>query len=378
MAVTPAQPDRAAPDAAQARLVVVKVGSGVIAPGGSLDRSTLQSIASQIARARAAGSRVAIVSSGAVACGMPALGLTAMPTRIVEKQAAAAIGQAILIRAWDEALDPARTSVAQVLLTAADLDDRARFLNARHTLETLLARGIVPIINENDSVALDEIRFGDNDRLSALAAMCIGAGHLVILSVAPGLTDAAGTVIPSVTDIPAARAHVRHEHSGTGIGGMSTKLDAAELATSAGIRVTIAPGREPAALSRVLADERLGTDFPPRTPAAPGRKRWLGATTHPAGTITIDAGAAAALTDRGASLLPKGITAVAGPFARGAPVRIATAAGNEIARGLAAYSSDELRAIMGKHANDIEGVLGYAYCDEAVHRDDLVLTSALQ
>ncbi len=374
MAVAPTQPDAPrADEPASSRLIVVKIGSGVIAPGGSLDRPVLLDLAAQIARARAAGSRVAIVSSGAVACGMPALGLAAMPTRIVEKQAAAAIGQAILIRAWDEALDPARTSVAQVLLTAADLDDRARFLNARHTLETLLARGIVPIINENDSVALDEIRFGDNDRLSALAAMCIGADRLVILSVAPGLTDAAGAVVPSVADIAAARAHVRGERSGTGIGGMATKLDAADLATGAGIRVTIAPGREPAALSRVLAGEPLGTDFPPRAPAAPGRKRWLGATTHPAGTITIDAGAATALTRRGASLLPKGITAVTGPFARGAPIRIEGPSGEVVARGLAAYSSDELHAIMGRRASDIEGVLGYAYCDEAVHRDDLVL-----
>lgn len=364
-------PDRS-PD--RPSLLVVKIGSGVIAPAGTLDRPVLMDLAAQIARARAAGHRVVLVSSGAVACGMSALGLAAMPTHIVEKQAAAAVGQAILIRAWDEALDPARTAVAQVLLTAADLDDRARFLNARRTLEALLDRGIVPIVNENDSVAFDEIRFGDNDRLSALAALCVNADQLVILSVADGLRDRAGGIVPEVTDLAAARELVRDERSTTGIGGMATKLDAADLALSAGIAVAIAPGREPAALTRVLAGDSIGTRFPPRGPAAAGRKRWIGATTHAAGSITIDAGATAAITQRGASLLPKGITAVRGPFARGAPVRILDEHHAEIARGLAAYSSDELQQIRGRRAVEIEGILGYAYCDEAVHRDDLVLT----
>ncbi|MEO0716610.1 MAG: glutamate 5-kinase, partial [Planctomycetota bacterium] len=234
---------------AASRLIVVKIGSGVIAPGGSLDRPVLLDLAAQVARARAAGSRVAIVSSGAVACGMPALGLTTMPTRIVEKQAAAAIGQAILIRAWDEALDPARTSVAQVLLTAADLDDRARFLNARHTLETLLARGIVPIINEKDTVATDEIRFGDNDRLAARVALMAGADMLVLLSDVDGLYSAnpredAGArrldVVEAVTpEIEAMASGVGTEGAS---GGMVTKLMAAKTATKGGCAMAICRG----------------------------------------------------------------------------------------------------------------------------------------
>ena len=356
------------------RLIVVKIGSAVIAPGGRLDRPVLLDLAAQVARTRDAGVRIVVVSSGAVACGRSALALDVMPERIVQKQAAAAVGQAILIRAWDEALDPTRTAVAQVLLTAEDLDHRTRFLNARHTLEALLDAGIVPIVNENDSVSFEEIRLGDNDRLSALTALCVGADRLVILSTAPGLKDSSGAVVPVVGDVAAARAHITPDRSATGVGGMATKLDAAELAASAGVRVTIAPGREPGVLTRLLAGEAIGTDFPARAPTDGARKRWLGATTHPRGSITIDAGAALALTTRNASLLPKGITGVSGPFAQGAPIRIVSPDGREIARGLASYTSDEIAAIKGHKADQIQSILGYTYCDEVVHRDDLVLT----
>ncbi|MEZ6242176.1 MAG: glutamate 5-kinase [Phycisphaerales bacterium] len=357
--------------------IVVKVGSGVVAPAGRLDPVAVATIAREIAAARDRGTRVVLVSSGAVAAGFRDLGLGAMPRSIREKQAAAAVGQPRLLAAYADAMRAHELVPAQVLLTSDDFDHRQRFLNARHTLETLLEHGLVPIINENDSVAFDEIRLGDNDRLSALVASAIDADLLVLLSVAPGVVDkSTGKVIPEITDTDAARAHIDVATSDTGTGGMATKLDAADIAIGHAVPVVIAPGR-PAdgadPLTPILDGQPVGTRFPvppdARGPAA--RKSWIAFSTQTRGAIVIDEGAARALREKGASLLPKGVVGVEGRFDVGAPVEIRTEGGALVARGLATYASHELERVKGKRSDEIESVLGYAYAPEAVHRDDM-------
>ncbi len=360
-----------------ARRIVVKVGSGVVAPGGRLDPDAVATIARELAAARARGCSVVLVSSGAVAAGFRDLGLDAMPGSIREKQAAAAVGQPRLLAAYADALRGYDLVPAQVLLTADDFDHRQRFLNARHTIETLLERGLVPIINENDSVAFDEIRLGDNDRLSALVASAIGADLLVLLSVAPGVVDrTTRNVIPEIADTDAARAHIDAATSDTGTGGMATKLDAAAIALEHAVPVVIAPGRPEAGadpLSPVLDGEPVGTRFPvaadTRGPGA--RKSWIAFSTQTRGAIIIDDGAARALRGQGASLLPKGIVGVEGRFDVGAAVEIRSEGGALVARGLSTYASHELERLRGKRSDEIEAVLGYAYAPEAVHRDDM-------
>jgi glutamate 5-kinase len=357
--------------------LVVKVGSAVLAPSGVLEPARVRRIAEDLARL-APNVSIVIVSSGAVASGFAALGLDAPPKAIMLKQAAAAVGQSRLMNAWSEAFTPARRIVAQVLLTADDLDDRARHLNARSTLGALLERGIIPIINENDSVSFAEIKLGDNDRLSALVAGLVEADRLIILSTARGLYEGgdAKKIIPVVEDLDAARTHVRAGMSSVGTGGMSTKLDAVATAAAAGVPTHIAPGDEPAIVSRVLAGERVGTEF--RLPArgVRARKRWIGFAARARGAITVDAGAQEAITRRGASLLPKGIVSVTGNFHAGAIVDVRTGTDAPFARGRVAYAADEIRLIAGKRADQIESVLGFFYRDEVIHRDDLTLLRA--
>lgn len=362
---------------AGARRVVVKLGSAVVAPGGELDPARLRALAADIAAWRARGREAVVVTSGAVASGFRALGLSAMPRAIVQKQAAAAIGQQRLMGAWAEAFGSAGVTVAQVLLTADDLDSRERQLNARNTLGELLGAGVVPIINENDSVSYAEIKVGDNDRLSALVAGLVDAQALVILSSVRGVYAGKGSgagevVVPVFESAAAAREHVRGEVSGVGTGGMATKIDAAEIATDAGAHVVIAPGAEAGVVGRVLAGEALGTHFPPRAKVRGGRRRWIGHASRVRGRLTIDAGAAAAITTRGASLLPGGISHVEGHFPANAVVEIIGPAG-AIARGLCAYDADEVRAIRGKRSDQIEAVLGYCLREEVVHRNDMVV-----
>jgi len=355
--------------------IVLKVGSGVVAPGGRLDESAVARVAGAITSARSRGCRVVLVSSGAVAAGFRELGLDAMPHVIREKQAAAAVGQPRLLTAYADALKPAGIVPAQVLLTADDFDHRERFLNARHTIETLLNRGLLPIINENDSVAFEEIRLGDNDRLSALVASALGVDLLVLLSVAPGLLDlASGELIPEVAEIDTARANIDGSSSDTGTGGMSTKLDAAAIAIEHAVPVVIAPGLgsdDP--LAPILDGAAVGTRFPvpPEKRGLGARKSWIGFSTQTRGAIIVDDGAARALRERGASLLPKGVTAVEGRFDIGAPVEIRTAGGDAVARGLTTYASHELERLVGRRSDEIESTLGYAYAPEAVHRDDM-------
>lgn len=354
---------------ADRRLIVVKIGSGVVAPNGALDRERLTLLALDVAEAVRSGARVVIVSSGAVAAGLDRLGLSAMPAAIVQKQAAAAVGQSRLVGAWAQAFEAFGIGVAQVLLTADDLDHRDRFLNARRTLEALLDAGVVPIVNENDSVAFDEIRFGDNDRLSALVASLLDADLLVLLSVVDGLQDADGVVVPELESIDAARALVREDRSSTGVGGMGTKLDAAAIASASGTEAVIASGTRRGVVSAVLNGRRLGTRVR-SAGGAPARKRWLAAAARPRGIVRVDNGAARALAS-GASLLPAGVTAIEGAFRVGELVAVVDAEGNELARGLTAYASDDAAAIAGKKSNEIEATLGYVYAEELIHREDM-------
>ncbi len=365
------------------RLAVVKVGSAVVAPGGVLDGSVIDRLAGEIASARAGGTSVVLVSSGAVACGLEGMGLRRMPAKISDRQAAAAVGQPLLMRAWSEALAARGVRAAQVLLTAEDVDFRARFLNAHRTLGTLLGRGVVPIINENDSVSFDEIKLGDNDRLAALAAGLVGADLLVMLSNVDGLRACGGTgaLVREVDDIDAARAHVSGVRSSTGTGGMATKLDAAETAGRMGVPSVIAPGCAEGVLRAVFSGAPVGTRFAVSGGrGATRRKRWIAHSIRTRGVLTVDGGAARALRERGASLLPGGIVGVdsaePGGFGIGSAVDVRTRAGETIARGLVSYRADEIVRIMGKRSEEIEGILGYTYCDEVIHRDDLILTEA--
>lgn len=362
--------------------MTVKIGSAVIAPGGRLDQAVVNRLAGEIAGLMQRGTRVVVVSSGAVACGLSALGLREMPTRIADRQAAAAAGQPRLMRAWSEAFDGLGLQAAQVLLTADDVEHRVRFVNARRTIETLLNAGVVPIINENDSVAFDEIKLGDNDRLSALTAGLAGATLLVILSKAPGLCRGGpgGAVIPVLESVDAAREHVTSEKTTTGIGGMGTKLDAAAMASRMGIDTIIAPGQTPMVLSAAAAGLPVGTLVRgARGSGAAARKHWIGHATRVRGTLAIDEGARRAVTERGASLLPKGVLGVTAAepigFGIGSAVEM-TCDGVPVARGLVSYRSDEIARIIGRRSDEISSVLGYAYCDEVVHRDNLIVLEA--
>ncbi|MFA6043682.1 MAG: glutamate 5-kinase [Phycisphaerales bacterium] len=352
----------------------MKLGSAVVAPGGELDLAGVAALAADLAAVRAAGREVVVVTSGAVASGFRALGLEKMPRAIVLKQAAAAIGQQRLMRAWGDAFATHGVVVAQVLLTADDLDSRERQLNARRTLNELLGAGVVPIINENDSVSYAEIKVGDNDRLSALVAGLLDAEALVILSSVRGVYAGASgeQVVASFANAAAAREHVRRETSGVGTGGMATKIDAAEIAADSGAHVVIAPGREPGVVGRVLAGEAMGTYIPPMGRVRGGRRRWIGHASRVRGRLVVDAGAAAAIASRGASLLPGGVVEVEGHFPANAVVEIFGPFG-PIARGVCGYDADEVRAIKGKRSDQIEPTLGYCLRDEVVHRNDMVV-----
>jgi glutamate 5-kinase len=360
-----------------ARRLVLKLGSAVLARDGELDVTTVSRLAAEIA-ACGSGRQIVIVSSGAVASGFRGLGLNVPPKTIVGKQAAAAVGQPRLMNAWSGAFGSGASgrAVAQVLLTADDLDHRGRFLNARATLGELLARGIVPIINENDSVSFAEIKLGDNDHLSALVAGLVSADLLIMLSSVPGVLEGGkpGTRIPLLSDPGSAMAHVTKVKTETGTGGMATKLRAAATAASMGIPSVIADGREPGVLARVLAGEDVGTLCVPVHARKLGRsrQRWLGLSARVRGTIVVDEGARIAIIGRHASLLPGGVVGVEGEFAMGAPVELRTKGGAVFARGLARYCSEELRLIRGERSSRIRAILGYAYCDEVVHRSDIV------
>lgn len=360
--------------------LVVKLGTSVLT-GGSLrlNRAHIVELVRQCAQQHAAGHRIVIVTSGAIAAGREHLGYPELPATIASKQLLAAVGQSRLIQLWEQLFSIYGIHIGQMLLTRADLEDRERFLNARDTMNALLDNRIVPVINENDAVATAEIKVGDNDNLSALAAILAGADKLLLLTDQQGLYTAdprnnpAAELIREIHGIDdALRAMAGDSVSGLGTGGMGTKLQAADVACRAGIDVIIASGSKQDVIAHVIEGQAVGTRFHALETPLENRKRWIfGA--PPAGEITIDDGAVDAMMARGSSLLPKGICQVKGDFSRGEVIRICNLAGRDLAHGVSRYSSDAMRMIAGHHSQEINEMLGYEYGPVAVHRDDMIV-----
>jgi glutamate 5-kinase len=366
---------------ATSKRLVVKIGSALLVDeeSGDIRRKWLEALCDDVAALRKGGSEVVLVSSGAIAVGRRRLGLETGLLRLEEKQAAAATGQIRLAHAYQEALARHGITCAQVLLTLDDTEERRRHLNARSTLATLLKLDAVPVINENDTVATSEIRFGDNDRLAARVAAMISADTLVLLSDIDGLytadprKDKSATFIPEVQELSAdIEAMAGEAPPGYSSGGMVTKLAAARIAMSAGCRMLIANGRQMNPLQAVVDGAKCSWFLPQAEPKT-ARKRWISGALKPAGTMTVDAGALNALKT-GRSLLPAGVVKVEGRFERGDAVIVADLTGNEVARGLSAYNAKDARAIMGHKSREIADLLGYRGRDEMIHRDDLVLS----
>ncbi len=363
------------------RRLVVKVGSGLISsPGAGLDPERVGILADELARLVSDRREVVLVSSGAIAAGMARLGLKERPRSIPEKQAAAAVGQSALMWHYEQAFARHGIRVAQLLLTQEDISHRSRYLNARNTLMTLLKFGVLPIVNENDTVAVEEIKVGDNDNLATLVAHLIDADLLALLTDMDGLytgdpsRDPTARRIEIVTEVNEEIQRLVWDEAGTiSIGGMSSKLQAAQKAASSGIPMVIASGREPGTLRRLLNGEPVGTYFLPRGDRLTARKRWIAFAVPPQGRLDVDAGARKALVERGKSLLPSGIVEVEGEFQAGEVVALAESNGKEFARGLVNYDAGEIRRITGAKSGDIERILGYKSFDEVIHRDNLVV-----
>jgi len=363
----------------RARRLVVKIGSVLLVEPatGALHTEWLTGLAADLADCRAAGQQVVVVSSGAIALGRRALGLGEGILRLEQAQAAAAVGQTRLVHAWEEALQPHGLMTAQVLVTLADTQDRRRYLNGRSTLETLLGLGVVPVVNENDTVATDEIRYGDNDRLAARVALMAGADVLVLLSDVDGLYTAdprensAARHLPEITEITAG---IEAMAGGTGTagasGGMKTKILAAKTAMQGGCAMAVMKGDVDRPLSALAAGARA-TWFRPQASPAAARKKWI-AGMKPVGALIVDEGAVAALR-RGKSLLPAGVSRIDGRFERGDPVTIVSATGETVGAALVGYSAGEARAIAGQKSERIPGILGYPGRAALVHRDNMVI-----
>ena len=371
--------------AAAAETVVVKVGTRVLTrPDGALNEPRVEALAEELHRVMLTGRKVVLVSSGAVGAGMGQLGLRQRPTDLAHLQAVAAVGQSYLVQTYDRALRSHGRHAAQILLTADDLDDRARYLNVRNTLLTLLEYGAVPIINENDTVSVEELRttFGDNDRLAAMVTNLIRAPLLVLLSDVEGLYDGdprapGAKLIPTVTKLDESVFNlVRDKNTGLSKGGMASKLNAARMATVSGENMIIASGREPGALDRIMAGEEVGTLFLAQGGSIPSWKRWVGFTVQPRGHLVLDAGARRAVEKQGRSLLAIGIVEVVGSFRKGEVVALRDPTGAEFARGLTNYDSDELVRIKGLKTEFFAPVLGACPYEEVIHRDNMVVTVA--
>ncbi|WP_299051980.1 glutamate 5-kinase [uncultured Nocardioides sp.] len=366
------------PEVAGARRIVVKVGSSSLTTAaGGLDPDRLASLVDALVDARARGVEVVLVSSGAIAAGLAPLGLARRPSQLALQQAAASVGQGLLVRHYTEALARHGIVAGQVLLTVDDVVRRTQYRNAHQALEKLLALGVLPVVNENDTVATTEIRFGDNDRLAALTAHLVHADLLVLLSDVDGLYDGdpalAGTsLVPHVTgeaDLAAVRLGSTGA-AGLGTGGMATKVEAARIATGAGIPVVLTAADRAA---DALAGDEVGTLFAATDRRRPTRLLWLRHATEPAGTLHLDAGAVRAVVERRASLLPVGVTGCTGDFVAGDPVDLLAPDGTPVARGLASYDASELPALVGRSTGDLAAALGSSYDREVVHRDDLVV-----
>jgi glutamate 5-kinase len=368
------------PGLEQARRLVIKMGSALLVDetAGAIQHARLAGLAEDVVQLRSAGVEVMIVTSGAIAVGRRHLGFPAGPLKLEEKQAAAACGQVRLAHAYQEALAAHQVTAAQILLTIDDTEERRRYLNARNTINTLLTASAVPIINENDTVATAEIRFGDNDRLAARVAAMMSADTLLLLSTIDGMysadpsRDSAAEWIPRVDAItPEIEAAAGAAGSADASGGMLTKLAAARIAMAAGCHMVIARGDVDRPVAALKAGARCTWFVSKATPRA-ARKQWIAASLQPRGTLTIDAGAEAALA-AGRSLLPAGVGAVEGDFERGEAVTVKGTAGSLVGRGLSAYSAADARRIMGHKTGEIERILGYRGRDAIIHRDDLVL-----
>ncbi|MGL5206791.1 MAG: glutamate 5-kinase [Acidaminococcaceae bacterium] len=365
-----------------AKRIVIKVGSSTITYGnGKRNFSRIDRLAREIADLANQGKEIILVSSGAVAVGVDQLGLAEKPKTIPGKQAAAAVGQGVLMHTYEKIFAEYGQIVAQVLLTRIDSVDRHRYTNSRNTFLALLEHKVIPIVNENDVVAIDELKIGDNDNLSALVAGIVDADLLVILSDVNGLytanpqKDPNARLVHEVTDItPEIEASAGDAGSKVGTGGMFTKIQAAKMATSSGIHMVIASGEDKDAIRRILDGEEIGTLFVSRENRLQFRKRWLAFGARIAGKIVVDEGCAKAVRKAGGcSILPAGITAVEGEFEAGNTISIINKNGHELARGLTNYSSEELDAIKGAKTSEIENLLGHKHFDEVIHRDDLVI-----
>ena len=363
-----------------ARTVVVKVGSNVLArDDDQLDEARIQNLSEQIGRLRKTGRNVIVVSSGAVAAGIGILGLNGRPQSLSQLQAAAAAGQPQLMTAWEKQLSAVGHRVAQILLTVNDFRNRQRYLNVRNTVRTLLSLGVVPIVNENDTVSVEEITVGDNDQLAAMVATLVEDPLLVILSDVEGLLDSTpgdpGSGLIPVVEQPSddLQSLVADEVSSRGTGGMQTKLKAIVAASGMGECVILANGRTPQVLDQISDGQSTGTLFLASGGSVPAWKKWIGYTTQPAGILILDAGAEQAVRNHGRSLLAVGIQQVEGEFEQGASVAMASGDGNSFGRGLANYSAADIRIIAGARSNQIPDLLGHVPYGEVIHRDNLVL-----
>jgi glutamate 5-kinase len=361
--------------------VVVKVGTNVLADAqGHLDRQRIQSLADQIVRIRNKNCRVALVTSGAIGAGVGRLGLGKRPTELPELQACAAVGQTALMQLYQEALAPHKVHPAQILLTASDFDNRARYLNSRHTIRTLFDFGCLPIINENDTVSVAEIKFGDNDMLAAMVANLLQSPLLILLTNVDGLysadprEDPSAKLVPTVKDISTVLSLAGATKSNLGTGGMKSKLKAARVATSAGSATIMANGSIDQILDRIFAGEEVGTLFLPKDNIS-AKKRWLGLTAQPRGTVHLDAGAVKAIVEKGKSLLLVGVKKVEGVFGKGDIVRVLDHDGHEVARGLSNYTSETTMRLLGKKADELAQHPQLAPYPEFIHRDHLAIVA---
>jgi len=364
---------------ADARRWVIKVGSALLTDDGrGLDLSVVSRLADQLAALRAGGRDVVLVSSGAIVAGLARLQLSERPHEVNLSQAAAAVGQSALVRAYEECLGPHGVTTAQILLSHADVRARDRYLNARSTLNTLLSMGVLPIVNENDTVVTDEIRLGDNDTLAALVANLVDADALLILTDQDGLMDSDPRRATNAQLIQSADVHdpeldqVAGGGSTLGRGGMATKLSAARLAARSGTGTVIANGRVPDVVASVAGGESVGTFLQTQRQPQSARKQWLASLLHAKGQLVLDDGAVRGVSEQGRSLLPIGITAVSGEFQRGDLVSCVDSAGRERARGLVNYTAEEAAALIGKSSDQVEATLGYCGDEEMIHRDNLV------
>lgn len=362
-----------------AKRVVVKVGSSLLTKedekGPRVDAAFARRLIKQIVALREQGIEVTLVSSGAVAAGCADLGLTERPTDVADLQALAAVGQRHLMTLYHNALKKAGLAAGQVLLTRQDVDDRLRYLNLRNCIARLHERACLPILNENDTVAVEEIRFGDNDMLAALLCVALGADALVLLTGVDGVLDEDGQVLPELDRAVDAVVHAKRGSSRWGQGGMLSKLEAARVASEAGEPVVIANGRTKDILAKVLSGESVGTLVLPAQRKLDGRSRWIGVAARPSGGLQVDEGAVRALVERGKSLLATGLTGMTGRFERGDIVIVRDPKGREIARGLTNYGAEELRLIQGKRTSEFAKLLGRSAYSTVIHRNNLVLAT---